>query len=88
MRALETGRPVLRATTSGITAIIDARGKIIARAPQFQATVLNGDFQAMQGQTPWLVLGAWPLFGILIIAFIWPGRSLKFKPKKGKSNSL
>lgn len=74
MRAKETGRPVLRATTSGITAIIEANGQISARAPQFQATVLQGNFQGMQGQTPWLEYGLWPWQAFWLLCFIIPGR--------------
>ncbi len=65
MRALETGRTVLRATTSGLTAIIDPFGHIVAQAPPFEATVLSGTFQAMRGTTPWIRWGLWPL--VLIV---------------------
>ncbi len=70
MRALETGRYVLRATTSGITAIIDPKGKISASIPQFQATVLRGTFQAMTQDTPWVKIGLWPLLSLLLLSFI------------------
>lgn len=39
MRAVETGRPVLRVTNSGISARISARGEVIEQTPSFQATV-------------------------------------------------
>ncbi|MBP6104746.1 MAG: apolipoprotein N-acyltransferase [Gammaproteobacteria bacterium] len=65
MRALETGRTVLRATTSGLTAIIDPFGHIVAQAPPFKATVLSGTFHAMRGTTPWIRGGLWPL--VLIV---------------------
>jgi len=74
MRALETGRYVLRATTSGITAIINAKGQIIGRIPQFHAMVLQGTFESMQGETPWVRIGLWPLLIVLILMFILPGR--------------
>lgn len=77
MRALETGRPVLRATTSGITAIIDSKGKLQATIPQFQAGVLDGSFQPMQGRTPWMILGLWPWLGLLLLAFLLPGRVVR-----------
>lgn len=39
MRAVETGRPVLRVTNSGISARISARGEVVEETPSFQATV-------------------------------------------------
>lgn len=71
-RALETGRWVLRATTSGITAIIDDKGRISASIPQFQATVLKSTFQAMHGKTPWVKIGLWPLIIVLLLCYIFP----------------
>jgi apolipoprotein N-acyltransferase len=41
MRALEAGRPMARATNTGISALIDARGRIIARSEQFVPQVLE-----------------------------------------------
>lgn len=76
MRALETGRMVLRATTSGITAIIDPKGKITATLPQFKAMVLNSTFHSMTGETPWVKMGLWPLLVLLFGCFILPGRLL------------
>ncbi len=73
MRALETGRYVLRSTTSGITAIIDPKGNLTATAPQFQATVLKGTFQSMNGETPWVKIGLLPLLISLLLAFVLPG---------------
>ena len=70
MRALETGRTVLRATTSGLTAIIDPFGHIVAQAPPFEATVLSGTFQAMQGITPWIKWGVWPLVLIVVLGLV------------------
>ena len=76
MRALETGRMVLRATTSGITAIIDPKGTLSATIPQFEARVLSGTFHSMTGTTPWVKFGLWPLLGLLFSCFILPGRLL------------
>lgn len=72
MRARETGRYVLRATTSGITAIIHPKGAVVATIPPFQATTLKGTFHPMKGKTPWVQLGIWPLLLILIGCFILP----------------
>lgn len=71
MRAKETGRMILRATTSGISAIIDVKGKIIARSPQFQVFVLKGTVQGFIGETLWVKIGLWPILSILLGLFVW-----------------
>lgn len=65
MRALETGRPMLRATNTGITAIIDSRGQIVASAPEFTRTKVSGDVRGYQGSTPYIVFGN---IGFLVLA--------------------
>jgi len=71
MRALEAQRPMLRATNSGISAIIDERGKIQAQSPQFVSTVLSGEAQPMTGATPYVLWGNYPvvLISFLILLF-------------------
>lgn len=66
MRALENGRWLLRATNSGITAIVNDRGQIQAQLPQFEAAVLRGEFQAMTGRTPYSYLGDLPVLVALL----------------------
>ena len=75
MRALETGRMVLRATNTGVTAIIDARGRMLASLPLFTAGSLAGSIQGYAGSTPYVrwgnapVLALWGLLGAgLLIA--------------------
>ena len=41
MRALELGKPLIRATNTGISVFIDAKGNIEAQAPQFEETTLT-----------------------------------------------
>lgn len=79
MRALETGRYVLRSTTSGISAIINPNGELESRGPQFQEYVLQGNFFATTGQTPWMILGLWPFLIFLMACFCLPGRLAHFK---------
>ena len=62
MRALEFGRPLLRATNNGITATVNADGKLNARAEQFVATVLTDEIRLTEGQTPYARFGDWPLY--------------------------
>jgi apolipoprotein N-acyltransferase len=73
MRALETGRPLLRATNTGISALIDARGRLLATSPLFQETVLNGAVQPMQGSTPYGRWGDGPLVGGLLLGLLLAG---------------
>jgi apolipoprotein N-acyltransferase len=73
LRALESGRPMLRAANTGPSAIIDHRGDVVAQSPQFQAQVLNGEVQPRQGVTPYVQLGNWPvvLLCLGIVAAGW-----------------
>jgi apolipoprotein N-acyltransferase len=69
MRALEFGRPVLRATNNGITAFIDHKGEIIARLPQFEAGSISAPVTATKGATPYHLIGdivVWLLVSLLI----------------------
>ena len=71
MRVLETQHPMLRATNTGATAIIDARGEIAAQLPYLTAGALNGQVQGYEGATPFIRYGNWPallLAGLLLLA--------------------
>lgn len=72
MRALETGRPLIRATGSGITAVIDERGRVIERIPAFSPGVLSADVDSFEGHTPFLRFGSLPILllctGLLLVA--------------------
>ena len=67
MRALETGRDMMRVTTNGVSALINHQGKIISRSPQFEAHVVTGYVQPRLGATPYVKGGN--VF-ILMIIFI------------------
>jgi apolipoprotein N-acyltransferase len=60
MRALETGRPMLRATNTGMTAIVAADGNVQAALPPFTTGVLQGSVAARRGLTPYVRSGDWP----------------------------
>jgi len=53
MRALEFQRPVLRATNTGATAIIDAQGRVQQHIQPFTRGVLVGEFEGRSGLTPY-----------------------------------
>jgi len=52
-RSIETGRELLRVTNTGVTAVIDHRGHIIARLPQFSESVLRAEIYGRKGVTPY-----------------------------------
>jgi len=57
MRALETARPMLRSTNTGITSIIDHHGVERARLPWFTRGVLAGTVSGREGMTPYVRFG-------------------------------
>jgi len=64
MRSLEAGRWQLRANNTGITAILDQKGRVQAELPPFTQGTLEGQAQGMTGLTPYL---RWGNSAVLII---------------------
>lgn len=81
MRAIEMNRPMLRATNTGATAIIDAQGEVTHRLPSGVKATLTAEVRGMAGPvTPyaqWVSLyGLWPLWALglgLVLAVGWVG---------------
>ncbi len=86
-RARESGRPLLRATNTGISAVIGPLGTVEARAPQFQAAVVTHEVTPMGGRTPYVRFGDYPTLigavlalaaGVLLLRRPWRrGRQAK-----------
>ena len=57
MRSVEAGRATLRATNTGISAVIDHHGKLLAQSPQFEVSVLRADVSVRTGATPFVRFG-------------------------------
>lgn len=71
LRALEAGRYLVRATSNGISVVTDARGRVLAQAPQFEAAVLRGEVVPMSGLTPYARSGGdWPVLVLAGLALI------------------
>ena len=76
MRTLELQRPMLRATNTGATAVIDHHGRVIhALAPHIQG-VLQGSVQGRNGVTPFAwwagAAGLWPMLGLALLLVLRP----------------
>jgi apolipoprotein N-acyltransferase len=81
MRAIEFHRPVIRATNTGATAIVDARGQVTHSLPRLTRGVLTGDVQGRTDITPYAAwLGRFGLAPLWLLAFAalaaarWTGR--------------
>ncbi len=82
MRALENGRWFMRATNTGVTAIIDHKGRIVKRAPQFERTVLRGNVQARVGNTPFMRVGNYPVLIIIALLLLLSYLGKRASPRK------
>ncbi|WP_206954294.1 apolipoprotein N-acyltransferase [Trinickia acidisoli] len=57
MRTLETGRPLIAATNTGTTAVIDPHGRVTARLAAFTTGQIEATVQGMTGRTPYITVG-------------------------------
>jgi len=80
MRAKETGKPMLRATNTGITSVIDADGAIRVQLPWFRRGVLETTVAGRTGETPFVRFGNLPVVvaSLALLVLAWAlGRSGK-----------
>ena len=84
LRSIETARPMLRATNTGITAAILPTGQVQAALPAHSVGVLDVEVQGMTGQTPYTLLGNAP---VIIGAFILLLLGFRLRLSNQRSNS-
>jgi apolipoprotein N-acyltransferase len=78
MRALEGGRYLLRSTNTGISAVIDPAGRVVARGPQFEPAVVTATITPQAGATPWVRFGnalALGLCLVMVLGLLLHGRA-------------
>jgi len=77
MRSLELQRPMVRATNTGATAVIDHRGVVLKSLPPFERGTLDASVEGRSGRTPFATwagtLGLWPLFAIGVATLLAAG---------------
>ena len=81
MRAMEAGRPMVRAANDGVSAVIGQRGEIIASAPEYEANVMRAELQPRIGLTPYARSGNWPIVCLALVFGLF-GAYLKRRPRK------
>ena len=70
VRAAETGRYMVRAANTGISAIIDHKGQILKQSGEFSTEVVNAEIWPMQGETPFMIWSNWGIIWLLLIALM------------------
>jgi apolipoprotein N-acyltransferase len=71
-RAVEHRRALVRSTNTGISALIDPAGRVVARTPKFVETTLTGEVPRMEGTTVYEVVGdVCGYAALLILAGAW-----------------
>ena len=85
MRALETGRYLLRSTNVGVSGIVDTKGNIVATAPLYSTEVITHKIQPFTGTTPFIRWGNWGII-IFLASFLLLGYFITTsrKPKEPK----
>jgi len=70
-RALESGRPMLRSTNTGMTAIIMPDGSVPHVLKAFTTDAIEADVRGYQGTTPYTRWGNWPLLALVFSTLLW-----------------
>lgn len=89
LRALELGRPMLRATNTGATAAIDHRGVVTHQLPRLTRDRLVAQVEGREGLTPYARWagrwGLWPVWGLClsVVAAIVGLRRLAPRGRRG-----
>jgi apolipoprotein N-acyltransferase len=69
LRAVEEAMPIIRSTPTGISAVIDSQGRIIASIPHHRAGAINSTLPPVGAPTPFARFGNFlPLFFALLLA--------------------
>jgi len=87
MRALETARYMLRSTNTGVSAVIDEKGRVRASSPQFTVHVLTDTIQPLTGMTPYVVFGNVPVV-VVTLAMLGLGFWLNRRRRKSREEPV
>lgn len=85
MRALESGRPMLRATNTGITSAIAHDGRTLATLPWFVSGVLEIEIAGRTGRTPYLTFADWPAVALSFALLIGAALFARSRPRAAET---
>ncbi len=74
LRAIENRVPMVRSVNTGVSAVIDSTGRIVAAAAPGEATVLRAELVLDDGRTLYAIVGDWPirvLAGLTLLLVLW-----------------
>jgi apolipoprotein N-acyltransferase len=80
LRAIEQGLPMVRSAVTGISAVIDAKGRVLASVPLNEAGVLEAPLPAALPVTVYAALGDAPVhlvLALLVLGAIWQRRKVR-----------
>jgi apolipoprotein N-acyltransferase len=70
VRAAEAGRYLLRSANTGVTAVIDPKGRIVDEIPQFRVGLLEATVRGHTGSTPYARVGNWLVVSLALAALV------------------
>ncbi len=70
LRAAEQGRALVHSTSTGVSGAFDPRGRLVGRLPLAEPGVLYVELELRRGQTPYGVVGDWPVGGLAVLLVV------------------
>jgi apolipoprotein N-acyltransferase len=69
VRAIEHGRNMVSVSTTGYSAVIDSKGKVLQKTSMGTAEAIRAEVELLEGKTPRNTAGDWALVGVLMVLF-------------------
>jgi apolipoprotein N-acyltransferase len=73
LRAIERGVPLVRAANTGISAIVDGRGRIVRGLPQFRRGIITARLPANHSQSLYTRMDRWQIVLAMLILLMLMG---------------
>ena len=77
VRAIEHGRNIVSVSTTGYSAVIDYKGKVLQKTSMGTAESIRTDVELMAGKTPRDKFGTWALIGTFFVLFLVARRAYR-----------